>query len=102
MNLKLLVMTIYLTIFSIISHIIQFGAQLIIFVFPSYFCLTVYVWSQYIYIFIIVLKHFCTIFFYYNFNLKFKRRLLSFFCKKIEINRSRDIPSNNIPLSARH
>jgi hypothetical protein len=102
MNLKLLVMTIYLTIFSIISHLLQFGAQLIIFVFPSYFCLTVYVWSQYIYIFIIVLKHFCTIFFYYNFNLKFKRRLLSFFCKKFEINLLTNLPSNNIPLSSRN
>jgi hypothetical protein len=82
MNKNLLIMTFYLTFFSIISHIIQFVAQLIIFVFPAIIGLTVYVWSQYIYIFMIVLKHFCTIFFYYNFNSIFKRSLLSIICKK--------------------
>jgi hypothetical protein len=97
MNKNLLIMTFYLTFFSIISHIIQFVAQLIIFVFPAIIGLTVYVWSQYIYIFMIVLKHFFTIFFYYNFNSIFKRSLLSFICKKIEINRSSNMPTNNIP-----
>ncbi len=97
MNKNLLIMTFYLTFFSIISHIIQFVAQLIIFVFPAVIGLTVYVWSQYIYIFMIVLKHFCTIFFYYNFNSIFKRSLLSIICKKIEINRSSNMPTNNIP-----
>ncbi len=81
-NQKLLIMTIYLTIFSIISHFIQFSAQIIIFLPSSNVSLFVFVWAQFIYIFIIALKHFCTIFFNYNFNSNFKRTLLSFFRKK--------------------
>jgi hypothetical protein len=75
MNQKLLMMTIYLKIFSLISQIIQFGVELFIFVFSSYISLNVYVWSKYIYMFIIVSKHFSTVFFYYRFNLSFKQKI---------------------------
>jgi len=75
MNQRLLKMTIYLTIFSIISHLIQFAAQSIIFLFSSYVSVTIFLWAQFAYIFIIVLKHFSTIFFFYYFNINFKEAL---------------------------
>jgi hypothetical protein len=50
MNKKMLIMTICLTIFSIISHIIQFGTQLIAFVLSAYFSsLYLYIYLYYIY-----------------------------------------------------
>jgi len=69
-NKRLLKMTIYLTIFSIVSHLIQFAAQLIIFVFSPYVSVTVFLWAQFSFIFIVVFKHFFTIFFYFNINFK--------------------------------
>jgi hypothetical protein len=71
MNQKLFKMTIFLTIFSIITHIIQFGAQLVIILFSSNNTL-VYSWAFYIFTFMVIFKHFFTIFFFYNFNIKFK------------------------------
>jgi len=82
MNQKLLMMTIYLSIFSIISHLIQFGAQLIIFVFNSKISSLLYAWTNFTCLCIIIFKHFFTIFFYYYFNQNFKNKLLSLICKK--------------------
>jgi hypothetical protein len=65
-------MTIYLTIFSIISHFIQFGAQLIIFVFSSKITTILYGWIRFAFLFIIIFKNLLTIFFYYFFNSNFK------------------------------
>ena len=74
-NQKLLIMTIYLTIFSVITHLIQFGAQLLIFVFNSRISSILYGWTNFSYLFIAIFKHFFTIFFYYYFNLNFKRMI---------------------------
>jgi hypothetical protein len=71
MNQKLLKMTVFLTIFSIITHVIQFGAQLVIILFSSNNTL-VYAWAFYIFTFMVIFKHFFTIFFFYHFNIKFK------------------------------
>ena len=81
-NKKLLSMTVYLTIFSIISHLIQFGAQLIIFVFSSKITTILYGWIRFAYFFIVIFKNFFTIFFNYYFNSNFKNVLLSFIFKK--------------------
>jgi len=80
MNQRLLKMTIYLTIFSIISHFIQFACQLIVSVFSSYVSASTYAWTQLVYSFIITIKHFFTIFFYYYFNLNFKSSLKQLLC----------------------
>jgi hypothetical protein len=71
MNQKLLKMTIFLSIFSVITHIIQFGAQIILILLSSNNTL-VYSWAFYIFTFMVIFKHFFTIFFFYNFNIKFK------------------------------
>ncbi len=71
MNQKLLKMTVFLSIFSIITHIIQFGAHLVIILFSSNNTL-VYSWAFYIFTFMVIFKHFFTIFFFYHFNIKFK------------------------------
>jgi len=76
MNKKLLMMTIYLTIFSIISHLIQFGSQLISSVFNSQINSILFGWSRLIFLFIAIFKHFFTIFFYYYFNKSFKNKFL--------------------------
>ena len=81
-NKNLLKMAIYLTIFSIISHLIQFGAQLIIFVFSSQITTILYGWIRFAFLFIIIFKNLLTIFFYYFFNSNFKNILLSFILKK--------------------
>jgi len=97
MNQKLLMMAIYLTVFSIIIHIIQFGAQLIIFVLNSTISPLLYGWARFTYTLIILFKHFITIFFYYYFNLNFKRTLLSFICKqRLENSLNTVTRSNNI------
>jgi hypothetical protein len=82
MNKKMLIMTICLTIFSIISHLIQFGTQLIAFVLSMYFSSSYLAWARFIFSFIIIFKHFFTIFFYYYFNLNFKLMISSLICKK--------------------
>ncbi len=81
-NKKLLMMTINLTIFSIILNLIQFGVQLIT-LFPQSVNSTVYSWARFIFSLIAFTKHFFTIFFYYHFNLNFKRKLLSLIFKEI-------------------
>jgi hypothetical protein len=95
MNQRLLKMTIYLTIFSIISHLIQFAAQSIIFLFSSYVSVTIFLWAQFAYIFIIVLKHFSTIFFFYYFNINFKTALKQYFCCCYRCSNKRQTPTNN-------
>jgi len=97
MNKKMLVMTICLTIFSIISHIIQFGTQLIAFVLSAYFSFSHLAWARFIFSFIIIFKHFFTIFFYYYFNLNFKLMISSIICKK---DTSTSSTNNNIPITA--
>ena len=79
MNQKLFKMTFYLTIFSIITHMIQFGTQLLLILFSINNKL-VYAWIFFIFSFIIIFKNFCSIFFFYHFNIKFK-----FYVKKIFI-----------------
>jgi len=79
MNQKLFKMTFYLTIFSIITHMIQFGTQLLLILFSTNNKL-VYAWIFFIFSFIIIFKNFCSIFFFYHFNIKFK-----FYVKKIFI-----------------
>ena len=71
MKQKLLKMTIFLTLFSVIVHMIQFGAQIVISLFSSDNKL-VFAWAFFIFSFIAIFKHFFTIFFYYLFNYKFK------------------------------
>jgi len=78
MDKKLLKMTIFLTIFSIITHIIQFGAQLVTILFSSNNKL-VFAWAFFILSFMVIFKHFFTIFFYYSFNSKFKTYLDYFY-----------------------
>jgi len=95
MNKKLLMMTIYSTIFSIIIHLIQFGAQLIIFAFNSKISLLLFAWIYFIYSSIIIFKHFFTIFFYYFFNQNFKVKLLSLIGKKGRNNLNVPSRSNN-------
>jgi len=97
MKKKMLIMTICLSIFSIISHLIQFGTQLMVFIFSIYFTPLVLIWARFIFTFIVIFKHFFTIFFYYYFNLNFKSILLSFMCKKD----SNNTASNNLPLETR-
>ena len=80
-------MTIYLTIFSLISNLVQFGAELVIFVFNTKINSLLYGWFRFAYLFIIVFKNFVTIIFYYNFNSNFKNVLLSFLCIKKKQNR---------------
>jgi hypothetical protein len=94
-NKILLSMTIYLTIFSIISHLIQFGAQLIIFVFSSQITKILYGWIRFAFLFIVIFKNFFTIFFYYYFNSNFKNVLLSFIFKSKINNTINGSPSNN-------
>ena len=96
-NKKLLMMTINLTIFSIILNLVQFGVQLIT-LFPQSVNSTVYSWARFIFTLIAFIKHFSTIFFYYHFNLNFKRKLLSFIFKKINEPR---LTNNIIPLATR-
>lgn len=96
-NQKLLMMTIYLTIFSIILNLIQFGAELIR-LFPESIDLLLYSWARFMFLFIAFIKHFFTIFFYYHFNSKFKRTLLSLICKKIN-KKQTNTPDNNIRLA---
>jgi len=99
MNQKLLMMSVYLTLFSILSHIIQFGSQLILVIFNSYVSKLVFAWVFFISSYVIVFKHFFTIIFYYKFNLNFKRTLLSFICKNNkENNRTVTVINNNIQL----
>jgi hypothetical protein len=97
-NQKLLIMTIYLTIFSIITHLIQFGAQLLIFVFNSRISSILYGWTNFSYLFIAIFKHFFTIFFYYYFNQNFKYKLLSFICinRRNDLNSASRFNNNNI------
>ncbi len=98
MNKKLLKMTIYLSFFSIISHLIQFGTQLILFVFNSHVSLFTFILINFIFSFIIFLKHFFTIFFYYHFNLNFKNSLII----SIRYNKLRTIENlqaNNIAMN---
>ena len=88
-------MTIYLTIFSIILNLIQFGEELIQ-LFPESINALLYSWARFMFLLIAFIKHFFTIFFYYHFNSKFKRTLLSYLvCKKIN-NKQTNIPDNNI------
>jgi hypothetical protein len=77
-NQKLFKMTFYLTIFSIITHMIQFGTQLLLILFSTNNKL-VYAWFFFIFSFIIIFKNFCSIFFYYYFNVKFKFYVKKFF-----------------------
>jgi len=77
-NQKLFKMTFYLTIFSIITHMIQFGTQLLLILFSTNNKL-VYAWIYFIYSFMIIFKNFCSIFFYYHFNVKFKFYVKNFF-----------------------
>ena len=93
-NKKLFNMTIYLTISSILLHVIQFGAQLIIFVFSSFISASVYSWATFAYIFMIILKHYITIIFFYYFNSNFKTALKKLFC--CSCCRSNNGPSANI------
>ena len=79
MNQKLLKMTVFLTIFSIITHIIQFGAQIILILFSSTNNKSLYAWTFFIFSFVVIFKHFFTIFFYYLFNYKFKVNLNYFY-----------------------
>jgi hypothetical protein len=78
MNKKLLKMTVFLTIFTIITHIIQFGAQLVIILFNSDNTL-IFAWAFFILSFMVIFKHFFTIFFYYLLNSKFKTYLDYFY-----------------------
>ncbi len=86
LNRKLFLMTIYLSIFSIISHLIQFASQLVIFAFAKYFTSSVYSLVVFIYTFIIIFKHFFTIVFFNFFNSKFKNNLKSFCALKLNKN----------------
>jgi hypothetical protein len=92
MDQKLLKMTIYLTIFSIISHLIQFGAQLITLLPVSSI---IYGWTVFVFCAVSFIKHFFTIFFYYHFNLNFKHKLLALICKKKNLNILNTTSNNN-------
>ncbi len=94
-NQKLLMMTIYLSVFSIISHIVQFGAQSIVFAINSKTSPSLYILARFIFLFTIIFKHFFTFFFFYHFNTKFKYNFLSILrIKKSQIN-------NDIQLTTR-
>ena len=84
MNQKLLKMTIFLTIFSMITHIIQFGAQIILILFSNTNNKSLYAWTFFIFSFVVIFKHFFTIFFYYLFNYKFEVNLNYFYNIRLE------------------
>lgn len=71
-DMKLLFMTFYLAIFSILIHFIQFSSQILM-VFFSSTNRTIVGWSVFLYSFITAFKHFSCIFFYYYFNRNFRR-----------------------------
>jgi len=75
-NKKLLYMTFYMSIFSVIIHLIAFSAQFIIFCFDVTDQLAA--WFIFIGLFIIAIKNFLNIFFFYNYNTQYRNSLI--FC----------------------
>ncbi len=78
-NKKLFFMTFYLSIFSVLNHLMVFTSQFIIFILTMSPSVTA--WIVFIYIFNFAFKNLMNIFFFYNFNKKFKNSLLSYFKK---------------------
>ena len=75
---NLLWMTFYLTLFSFIILVIQFIAQLIIFIFINFFDRPTSGWLIFLFIFIMAVKQFSNIFFYFHFNRNFRKTILSY------------------------
>jgi len=73
-NKRLFLMTFYLSIFSVLNHLMQFSAQFIVFILAMSPSVTA--WFVFIYIFNFAFKNFMNIFFFYNYNKKFKNALL--------------------------
>ena len=87
-------MTFYLSIFSILNHIVQISSQFVLFVFnlsPS-----VGAWFIFLFAFIVAFKNFSNIFFFYYFNRQFRQCLLNFF-KRNKIQRNISLNRNDVP-----
>jgi len=80
-NKRLFLMTFYLSIFSVLNHLMQFSAQFIVFILAMSPSVTA--WFVFIYIFNFAFKNFMNIFFFYNYNKKFKNALLGYFKKMV-------------------
>ena len=69
-NRQLLFMTFYLSIFSILNHIIQITSQIVLFVLNL--SPTVGAWFIFLFAFVVAFKNFSNIFFFYHFNSQFR------------------------------
>jgi hypothetical protein len=87
LNKKLLFMTFYFSVFSVIYHIIQFSAQFVITIFKDVSSNWISAWFVWINMFIIAFKNISNIFFYYHYSIKFRNSLLFF--RKRPVNRNK-------------
>lgn len=74
---RLLFMTFYLTLFSFVILLVQFVAQLVIFLLLHNFSNEMGGWFIFLFAFVIALKQLSNIFFYYHFNENFKKSILN-------------------------
>jgi hypothetical protein len=72
---KLVQMTLWISTFSVFIHIIQFSSQFLVFVLQTTVSSDIYALFLFLYSFIMVLKHFSSIFFFYKFNNNFKKSI---------------------------
>ena len=72
---SLLWMTFYLTLFSSFILMIQFISQLIIFIFTNLYDRSTSGWFIFLFLFIMAVKQFSNIFFYFYFNRNFKKTI---------------------------
>ena len=73
-NKKLLKMTVCLSSFSVVIHLLQIAAQFILYVYRL--STSVGAWFLFSYVFICALKNLSNIFFFYNYNTQFKNAFL--------------------------
>jgi hypothetical protein len=68
-------MTLWISTFSVLIHIIQFSSQFVLFILQRTIKPEISAWFLFLYSFIIVLKHFSSIFFLYKFNNNFRKSI---------------------------
>ncbi len=90
---KLLFMTSYFSLFSLIFHAVQFTAQFNYFISNNVNTKS-RGWVIFIYVLGASVKQFFSIFFYYNFNKKFKKTLIGFFIKNSKSNSRQTKPNS--------
>ena len=89
---KLLFMTSYFSLFSLIFHAVQFTALFNYFISNNVNTKS-RGWLIFIYVLGTSVKQFFSIFFYYNFNKKFKKTLIGFFIKNSKLNSQQTQPN---------